>query len=549
MYCTLGYSIPYYAAIEARLLYRNLPYCECVGVITVLSHFHSQSAIRLLHELCSQLCGTMHASRFVRAKPQELRRKMLSASSTSAGSTSAGSTSSVAPQKLGRVVLACTSANIGGLLAGLQLALFSGILEMGSFRDAMSPQPVNSRAKSIITAALIAGNIIGTLPAGPLSDRAGRRPALLVCAGLFTLGALIMANAKALFQISIGRLIAGIAQSIANVVGPMYSAELAPPHLRGMIVNIFQLSITIGIFLAQLINWTVWADDAWTRPLMFAISSAVVMFCAVLAFVPESPSWLAAKGRRVEALSASRWLDAVPPEADTAETAETGGIGGLETHSGRTSLMKLLRDASSRRRLLIGAVLSAAQQMTGINAVIFFGPALVADVLKLSGSAAPFKAAAIVGFGNFLATVLSMGVIERFGRRQLLLATGPPMIFSLVTIGMMRDGFIGRSGAVGVCALLVFICGFALAYGPLTFVVQSEIFPVSYKGTAMSFCTMVLSFCALGVATGFLPLLERFGGGIYYFHAVCIVASSIFIAAFVPETRSLSLSEIDRMLG
>lgn len=475
-------------------------------------------------------------------EPRERRRH------TPAMST--GSPTAVASPPLKRLLLACISANLGGLLIGLQLALFSGILEMSAFSDAMSPQPVDARAKSLITSALVVGTMFGAFPAGPICDRAGRRPALLLTAASFALGTVIMARATSILQVSAGRLLAGVAFAIGNVVCPMYSAELAPLHLRGVIVNLYQLSITLGIFLAQLVNWAYWADEAWNRPLLLAVLPAVGMAFAVYAVVPESPSWLMSKGRALEARAAAHWLQIEQPEDNAEEQAEAGGDSenAEELEEGK-SFFEMLGDASARRRLLIGAGLGAAQQFTGINAVIFFGPALVADVLQMSGSAAPFKAAAIVGFGNFAATIMSMVVIERFGRRQLFLAAGPPMIFALVTLGMMRDGLIGRSGAVGIAALLTFICGFAMAYGPLTFVVQSEIFPVRYKGVAMSTCGMVMSMSSLGIAAFFLPLLQLLGGGIYYLHATCIVASSIFIAFLVPETRNLSLKDIDRLLS
>lgn len=456
----------------------------------------------------------------------------------------------VTHHSLRRLLLACVSANMGGLLVGIQLAIFSGILEMSAFSDAMAPQPVDAGVKSLITSSLIVGTILGSFPAGPICDRAGRRPALLLTAASFALGTVVMARAKNILQVCVGRFLAGLAYAIANIVCPMYSAELSPLHLRGIIVNLYQLSITLGIFLAQLVNWAFWADEMWNQPLLLAFLPSIGMVFAVYAFVPESPSWLTEKGRALQARAAAHWLQIEHREEDSQEIAEAGGDSDkLAKQNESKSFLQMLQDASARRRLLIGVGLGAAQQLTGINGVIFFGPALVADILRLSGSSAPFRAATIVGFANFLATVLSMGVIERFGRRQLLLGVGPLMISALVTIGLMRDGLIHRSGFVGIGALLTFICGFAIAHGPLTFLVQSEIFPVRYKGVAMSTCSMIMNTFSLGIAAGFLPLLEVFAGRVYYFHAACIVASSIFIAVCVPETRNLSLKDIDRLLS
>lgn len=449
------------------------------------------------------------------------------------------------PQPLTRLFVSTVSANLGGLLVGLQLALFSGILEIQAFHEAMEPTLITSQVKSLITSALVIGTILGAIPAGPLCDKAGRRPALLLTATLFALSTVIMARASGVGQVVLGRFLAGMAYAIANIVCPMYSAELAPPAWRGIIVNLYQLLITAGILVAQLCNWAFWTDAPWNGALMLAVVLALEMALAVAVLVPESPTWLFANGRGMEARAALFWLRL--PADDDVEIGRD-----LDTEKGddgKGGLWEMVRDPSARKRLLIGAGLGAAQQFSGINAVIFFGPKLVADVLGLEGSSAPFKAAAVVGLGNFLAGLASMAVIEGFGRRRLLLTAGAPMMGSLVTLGLMRDGWVARSGVVGVGALLTFICAFAMTYGPLPFVVASEIFPVRYKGIGMSTCSMVLSLCSLAIAAGFLPMLEWLGGGVYYFYATCVAASSLFIYLFVPETRNMSLKDIDNLLS
>lgn len=415
-----------------------------------------------------------------------------------------------------RLYLICLVANTGGLLVGLHLALFSGILEMSSFADAF-PTAQSTSAKSLITSFLIVGTIIGSFPAGPICDRLGRRPALILTPALFLLATVLAILANAVPQLLAARFIAGLAYALANIVCPMYTAELSPSHIRGILVNLYQLSITLGILLAQVANAFYAQSGPWTAPLLLACAPAVVMLALVPILVPESPLW------RREQLRSTQKADDV-------------------------SVREVICDASARHRLMIGTGLSVSQQMTGINAVIFFGPALVANVLQMQGSDAPFRAAAVVGIGNFVATLLSMVVVEKFGRRHLLLSAGPPMVASLATLGLMKSEIIGTNRFIGICSLLTFICAFAMTYGPLPFVICAEIFPVRYKGVAMSFCSMLLSVFSLGVGSLFLPMLEWIGGYVFFMFASCVFVSSLFVWQHVPETKGLSLSEIDQLL-
>jgi len=451
-----------------------------------------------------------------------------------------------------RLYVACLLANTAGILVGIQLAIFSGLTEMPSFALALKPDELSATTKSFITSAYIAGAIVGALPAGPICDQLGRRPALLLTALIFLLSSLAMLRPPTVISLVVARLAAGFGYAIANIVCPMYSAELSMPSVRALFVNMYQVAITLGIFLAQIVNWNYSQTPLWIRPLQVAVVPALFMLCTASILVPESPTWLQAKGRSMEALSVSHGLGiatTATPEAP-AERSEDDEERGEPPAAprGSPSFVSMLRDASARRRLLIGAGVQMSQQLTGINAVIFFGPALVADLLKMSGSSAPFLAASIVGAVNVAAGLASMTVIERVGRRALLLFASVPMMVSLCVLGGMREGAVASSAVQGVGALLVYICAFAVAWGPLPFVVSSEIFPVQYKGMAMSSCSLLMSCCSLGVGMTFLPMLESLGGWVYVVYACCVLCASVFIMVFVPETRNLSLADIDKLL-
>ncbi|CAN8072431.1 unnamed protein product [Agarophyton chilense] len=408
----------------------------------------------------------------------------------------------------------CFSANLGGLLVGLHLALFSGILEMPSFASEM-PFHLTPYTKSVITSALIMGFIAGAVPAGPMCDKLGRRKALIIAALLFLVSTIAMASSKTLYQLLLFRFVAGLGYAVANVTCTLYTAEIAPPEIRGVLVNLYQLLITLGIFSAQAVNALTWEHSHWSLPIWIAAIPAAIMLLLVALLVTESHVW-----------------ESSPCSTET-----------------NISLLDALRNPSGRKRLLIGSTLAVAQQMTGINAVIFFGPALVSDVLKLQSSSAPFIAAACVGAANFLATVVSLTAIERFGRKVLLLTAGPPMICSLLVLGAMRSEVIPVSSVIGLGALLLFIVSFAITYGPVPFLIIAEIFPVEYKGVAMGFCSLLLATFSLAIGASFLSALNVFGGSVYFLFASCVALSSCFVYAKVPETRNLTLTEVDQLLS
>lgn len=446
--------------------------------------------------------------------------------------------SSEFPSSTLRIVQICVTANLGGLLIGIHLSLFSGILEMAQFAAVMAPDGVLSPLdKSTITTALLAGFVLMSPFVGSVVDRMGRRNALMVTAALFVSASWVTLLCRTRTQLVGARLLAGVAYAVASVASPMYTAEVAPPHLRGMLVNLFQLSITIGILYALVCNMVLDGGE-WTGPVRYSLAPALVMCGLVWATVPESPTWLASQ------------LDAASDDLETATLKRSGlaAAPGTAESENKLTVWGLLADRSSRYRLMIGGGLSLAQQVSGVNSVIFFGPAIVSDVLQRAGGKTSLEAAALIGLVNMIATVVSLDLVRRFGRRTLLLSGAPPMLVSLVMLGGMKTGMLENNAVTGITALVMYIAAFATTYGPLPFLVCSEIFPVRYKGLAMSLCSAILGASSMAVGFTFLPMLEAFGGGAYYFYALCMVIVTSFVWRMVPETKNLSLQEIDELL-
>lgn len=447
-----------------------------------------------------------------------------------------------------RLLTICISANLAGLLSGMHLAMFSGIIEMKGFATALtSKDSLSSISKSVITVALLFSFTVASPYAGSIIDRIGRRQAFLVAAMLFILSPTLTLVAQSTRHVVMARLLAGFAYSLVNIACPVYTAEIAPSNMRGALVNLYQLMITIGILCAQLLN-VQFASGEWRGPVASSIAPALIFLILVGLIVPESPIWAAIRMSNAGSQSGTQATD-TDNKQDVQDT-EAGHASNstLSSTPSRPTFGTVIWDGSARRRLIIGMGLCAAQQWSGINAVIFFGPALVSDVLKWNGILASLRAAVLIGAANVAATLLSIVVVQRFGRRTLLLFGAPAMAVSLVTLGAKKDDMIPVADYVGIIALVAFIVSFAVTYGPLPFLVCSEIFPVRYKGIGMSVCGVVLGVSSLVVGATFLPMMEALGGMVYFLYAACMIAATLFVWKFVPETKDLTLDEIDALI-
>jgi sugar porter (SP) family MFS transporter len=393
------------------------------------------------------------------------------------------------------------------------------------------------------------------LVAGVLADKLGRRITILLAAVLFTLGALLEAISPNTTILVIGRLIVGFGVGVASVAAPLYAAEQAPTRLRGRFVSTYQLAITIGIFIAYLVDQALINNDMWRVMLGVSAVPAILLFIVMMP-MPDSPRWFVKVGRRDDAIKA---LTKVRPDVDAdAEITEIEKAA-QEDDANKATWGEVF-SKKLRKPLMIGIGLAVFQQITGINAIIYYANKIFAQ----AGFATPEDQAAAttwaIGGVNVLATLIAVFYVDRFGRRPLLLAGLVGMASALVTVGISfhfmdnadtsgaGTGGPTSAGIITLVALVVFIASFAFSLGPVVWTVINEIFPNRVRGRAVAVATAVNWGSAWLVSQFFLTLIDSIGNSatFYLFGAFSVIAY-IWIWKTVPETKGRSLEQIQQL--
>ena len=433
-----------------------------------------------------------------------------------------------------------------GLLFGYDQGVISGALKgIGNSFN------VGDGAKQIITSWVTLGALIAALVAGISADRFGRRPVLLAAGLLFISGAIIQAITPGVEILVLGRLITGFGIGFASVIAPLYAAEMAPQRIRGRIVSTYQLAITFGIFLAYLVSDLL--DSAeWRTMFLLAAVPGVVLIIGVM-IVPESSRWYVKMGRKDKARES---LEKVTEPADVEkELSDVEAQVSAEAAEGEATWAEVF-SPRVRKALIVGVGLAIFQQITGINAIIYYASTIFESAGLVSTKSQTVATLYCVGLTNVLATFIAVAYIDRFGRRPLLLMGFIGMFVSLcaVAIGFgtqsTTDTGAGPSivGIITMVGLVVFIASFAFSLGPVVWTIISEIYPGRVRGKAVSFATAANWGAAFLVAEFFLTLTNGIGESatFFLFAAMCILGF-IFTWRYVPETRGRSLEEIQEM--
>lgn len=398
---------------------------------------------------------------------------------------------------------------IGGFIFGLNMAGISGAVN--SIRDLFD---LSDGGIGLVVSALTIGCLAGALFTGALADRFGRRKVFLIVALLFIVSAAGCALSTDPLLLAGFRVLAGLAVGADSVVGPMYLSEIAPAARRGRLVSCQQFAITIGILAAYGIDFMLLPlADSWRWMLAVPAFFGVAFFVLICLFLPESPRWNPA-GK---------------------QTAAGGGVGSAALFRGRMGYV-----------VALGTVLAAMQQITGINAVINYAP-IIFQKTGVGGSTALLQAS-LVGAVNLLATVVAIGLVDRVGRRTLLVWGAAGMVASL---GYLTASFaFGWAEAGILIGVLAYIAFFAASFAPVMWVVISEIYPDRIRAKAMSFSTAVSWVCTF-LTVQFSPwILGQLGAAVLFgTFGLLSLAALVFVLRCIPETKGRSLDGIEQELG
>ena len=434
------------------------------------------------------------------------------------------------------VYVAASFAALGGLLFGYDTGVISGALifikrEFG----------LTTTAEEIVVSGVLFGATIGAIVGGKAADLFGRRRVLLVTAAIFGIGALASAAAPSPPILIVSRVILGLAIGLASTNVPVYLSEVAPPHARGWIVSLFQLAVTVGIVVAYLTDYAFAGVEGWRWMLGLAVVPAIV-FGAGMLFLPETPRWLISGGQHEVAhgvLVRIRGLADVKVEIEEIKASLA-----QQTESGRWA------DLFGRRvrpALVVGIGLAIFQQITGINTVIYYAPKIL-QAAGFNSASGAILATAGVGVVNVGLTVVAMFLVDRAGRRPLLLAGITGMI---VTLGVLGLSFrisnpSGQLAWIAVICLMGYVASFAISLGPIFWLLIAEIYPLRIRGLAEGTAATFNWGSNLIVSLTFLTLVERLGASsTFLLYASFSVMSWLFAYYLVPETKGRTLEEIE----
>lgn len=425
-------------------------------------------------------------------------------------------------------------------MAGFLFGFDEGVIA-GAEESLVQTFPMTPFIQGFMTAAVPLGALFGAVLAGRIADRYGRRRVLLAAAVVFFVGSLLAAAAQSVVELTLARLMLGVAIGVSGMVAPLYLSESADSRRRGMLVATYQLMITIGILVAYFVDYIL-IEVGWRAMFACGAVPALLLFVGSLV-IPESPRWLALRGRIEEARAVLMRLRRGDTATVVAELASIDSV----THGQKARF----RDLFSRRirpAALAAFGLYVFQQLSGINAVIYYAPSIFANT-GFESHSATLLATVGVGTVNVLATIVALWLIDRLGRRPLLFIGLSGTVVSLAAIAATVTWGGPEWAFVSVIGLMVYIAAFAISLGPVPHVMMSEVFPLALRGRGMGLASVanwgfnyvvVLLFPVALAGLGIGAVMAAFG-------VVCLVGI-VFTLRFVPETKGVTLEEIERRL-
>ena len=455
---------------------------------------------------------------------------------------------------LGFLIFICFVAALGGLLFGYDIVVIAGTVNLVKsqyiFTDVLEGCFVSSALWGCALGVALSGCICD------VGDKYGRKNTMIGSSVLLLVSALGCGIAPNAIFLVVARFIGGIGVGLASMVSPLYISEVSPPHLRGRLVSLFQLTITIGILVAMFVNSglqafaanftessegsllnLIFIKEAW-RGMFVSEVLPGVFFLVLCLFIPKSPRWLATKGLTEKAIAI---LTRIRGSKDIA-LREMAEITDTISHEGG-SVFQLLRPGL-RKALFIGMFIAIFSELSGITIVMFYGPTILESAGFSLGGA--LGGHAVIGIFNFAFTLIALWLIDKTGRRPLMLIGNTGCFIGLVCLGLLFS-FGMNEGWVLVFMMCLFVACFAFSLGPIKWVVMSEIFPTKIRGRAVAIATLALWMTDVVLNHVFPIIRDRLGVETGFFLFACfLIPQFFFVWKIMPETKGRTLEEIEK---
>ena len=454
---------------------------------------------------------------------------------------------------LGYVIFMAVVAAIGGILFGYDTAVISGTTEIVKNQF----QLTDMMEGWYVGCALI-GSICGVLVAGSLSDYLGRKLTMLISAALFSISAIGCAVCGSFDGLVAYRIIGGVGIGIVSIVSPIYISEVSPAKIRGTLVSLYQLAVTVGFLMAYLANWVIDSNintalafgdpglslwermmntEAW-RGMLGSETLPALLFFLVIFFIPESPKWLIVKGKMDKASAVLSKIYAQQQEVEEEITVTKESLGG-----DKGSWADLLKPGILLA-VIAGSAIAILGQFMGVNAVLYYGPKIFSE----AGFDNPMFSTVLVGVVNCVTTILAVFIIDRVGRKQLIYWGVSGMILCLIAIGVYFawGSQLGLGNVFMLTFFLAYVFCTAISICAVVFVLLSEMYPNSVRGRAMSIAGFALWIGTYLIGQLTPVLLGWSQAGTFFLFAVMCVPYMLIMWKVIPETTGKSLEEIER---
>ena len=456
-------------------------------------------------------------------------------------------------ENIGYVVFLSVVAAIGGILFGYDTAVISGTTSIVSSQFGLDTMQLGW----YVGCALI-GSIAGVASAGVISDRLGRKKAMLFAAFMFSLSAIGCAICNSFTELVIYRIIGGVGIGIVSIVSPIYISEVSPAKIRGTLVSLYQLAVTVGFLLAYLINWVIdcqldpsfvasadislwdkmFQTEAW-RGMLGSETIPALLFFFIIFFIPESPKWLIVKGRlpKATAVLSKIYNDTTEIQNEIDVTRES--MAGSDNGSWKDLLKPGILIA-----VLAGSAIAILGQFMGVNAVLYYGP----KIFSQAGFDNPMFSTVLVGLVNMVTTILAVFIIDKVGRKQLIYWGVSGMIICLIAIGIYfaAGPALGLGNAFMLFFFLAYVFCCAISISAVVFVLLSEMYPNSVRGRAMSIAGFALWIGTYLIGQLTPVLLGWSQAGTFFIFAVMCIPYMLIMWKVIPETTGKTLEEIEQ---